>query len=122
PDAGVRTTAGGGTRVAGSLAALLEEARALKASDLHVIAERPPLFRIASQLAPRDHAALSPDAVEAMCQSIIPGRLKDRFEREGSCDFSLDQDGARYRVNIVRQRTGLKACLRIIGSEVPTFR
>jgi len=122
PEAGPRASVGGGTRASGSLAALLEEARSLNASDLHVVAERPPLFRIAGQLAPRDHAVLSAAEVETMCQSIVPTRLKARFEKEGSCDFSLDQDGSRYRVNIVQQRTGLKACLRIIGREVPTFR
>ena len=108
-------------RRVGSLDALLDEARALKASDLHVVAGRPPLFRIAGSLGPREHATLSPEQVEALCLPLIPERLRQRFEAEGSCDFALDRDGGRYRVNLGRQRTGLKACLRIIPRAVPTL-
>lgn len=113
-----RTGAG---RAVDSLEALLSEARGYGASDLHVVSGRPPLFRVAGDLEPRDHAPLTSDDVERLCASLVPTRLRERFEAEGSCDFSLERDGGRYRVNLGRQRTGLKACFRIIGKEVPTL-
>jgi twitching motility protein PilT len=106
---------------AGEFEALLEEARALKASDLHVVAGRPPLFRIAGELQPRG-VELSPETVEAMARSVVPERLAQGLAQDGSCDFALDHATAgRFRANVVRQRTGLKVCLRVIPREVPTL-
>jgi twitching motility protein PilT len=48
--------------------------------------------------------------------------LSPRLEREGSVDFALEEPGiGRFRVNVGRQRTGLKASLRLIPAEIPTL-
>jgi twitching motility protein PilT len=105
----------------GNLAMLLEDARAVGASDLHVIASRPPLFRLVGELLPHGES-LPPGTVETMLLPHVPARLRPVLEREGSCDFSLDLgDSGRFRVNISRQRTGYKGCFRLIPREVPTL-
>jgi len=104
-----------------SFEAMLEMARKRAASDLHVVAGRPAMFRLAGELLPSG-AMISPEQVEKMVMPFIPARLKAQLEKEGSCDFALQHPSAgRFRVNVGRQRTGLKACLRVIPREVPTL-
>lgn len=108
----------GGAR---DLAVVLEQGRATGASDVHVVAERPVLFRIAGDLVPQG-GALNSTRVEGMLMPVVPERLKPVLERDGSCDFSLDSPAmGRFRVNVSRHRTGLKGTFRVIAREVPTL-
>jgi twitching motility protein PilT len=101
--------------------ALLSTAREARASDLHVIAGRPVLVRTCGELTPRG-PPLEEKAVEAMVTPIVPARLRAVLEEQGSCDFALDRGQlGRYRVNVARQRTGLKACFRLIPAGTPTL-
>jgi twitching motility protein PilT len=103
------------------LSSLMEEARRLEASDLHVIAGRPPLYRLVGELQPRGEV-LSPPAVEAMLLEVVPDRLKPVLDRAGSCDFAYDSPATgRFRVNVSRQRTGYKGTFRVIAREIPTL-
>ncbi|GMU07078.1 type IV pilus twitching motility protein PilT [Corallococcus caeni] len=103
------------------LAVLLEQARSMLASDLHLVAGRPPLLRIAGELLPQD-TPLSPETVERLLLPIIPERLRPVLEKDGSVDFALDsEDTGRFRVNVGRQRTGLKGTFRLIAREIPTL-
>jgi twitching motility protein PilT len=53
---------------------------------------------------------------------IVPGRLRSSFERDGSCDFAIAlPDLGRFRANVGRQRTGMKATLRLVALELPTL-
>jgi twitching motility protein PilT len=100
---------------------LFEQARAASASDLHIIAGRPALFRVGGQLRPQGEP-IAAEVVERMVRSIVPKRLLAVLEDVGSCDFGLDQgELGRFRVNVGRQQTGLKACLRLIQRELPTL-
>ncbi|NOK19742.1 type IV pilus twitching motility protein PilT [Corallococcus carmarthensis] len=103
------------------LTVLLEQARSMQASDLHLVAGRPPLLRIAGELLPQD-TPLSPETVERLLLPIIPERLRPVLEKDGSVDFALDsEDTGRFRVNVGRQRTGLKGVFRLIAREIPTL-
>jgi twitching motility protein PilT len=103
------------------LDALLSDAVEAGASDVHVIAARPLLARIGGDLLPRG-ADLDAHKVDAMVHEIVPPRLKATLEEQGSCDFALDRgELGRFRVNVSRQRTGLKACFRFIRHELPTL-
>jgi twitching motility protein PilT len=99
---------------------LLAIARSAGASDLHVVADRPMLLRIAGDLLPRG-APIGVAAVEAMVVSVVPERLRATLEEQGSCDFALERPSGRYRVNVTRQRTGLKACFRCISAAMPSL-
>jgi twitching motility protein PilT len=99
----------------------LSESRRAGASDLHIVAARPVLLRVGGDLRPTGDA-LTPAVVEHMLLAAIPAHLLSGFHREGSCDFAIDEaPNGRFRVNISRQRTGLKASLRLIGFETPTL-
>jgi twitching motility protein PilT len=57
-----------------------------------------------------------------MLSAIVPERLRATLADTGSCDFAIDRgtDG-RFRVNVSRQRTGLKGCFRWIPPDLPTL-
>jgi twitching motility protein PilT len=91
------------------------------ASDLHVVAERPALFRVGGDLSPRG-VPITAAAAEEMLLPIVPQRLRASLAEQGSADFAIQREGAgRFRVNVARQRTGLKACFRRISDTVPTL-
>jgi twitching motility protein PilT len=97
------------------------EARERRASDLHFVAERPPLLRLCGELLPSG-PTLPASLVHAAAMEMIPARLHTRFEEEGTVDFSLTTEHfGRFRANVTRQRTGLKVCLRLIGETMPTL-
>ena len=100
---------------------LLLAARTLGASDLHLVAGRPPAYRIAGELVPRGEA-IDAQRLSQMVLPRVPQRLLAALEHDGSADFALEEPGAgRFRVNVGRQRTGLKAAFRLIPGEIPTL-
>jgi twitching motility protein PilT len=108
-------------KVEDSIDDVLLAARSEGASDLHLVAGRPALFRLAGRLVQRGEP-IDPDVLIRVLMPRIPARLHSQLEVDGSCDFALD--GAkigRLRANVTRQRTGLKASFRIITTEVPTL-
>ncbi|NMO16744.1 type IV pilus twitching motility protein PilT [Pyxidicoccus fallax] len=109
------------TQTPRELTVLLESARGLGASDVHVVAGRPALFRLVGDLVPQGEP-LDPARVEQLLLPVVPERLRPVLEKDGSCDFSLESpEMGRFRVNVGRQRTGLKGTFRVIAREVPTL-
>ncbi len=106
---------------ANDLEGMVDETLRLRASDLHVVADRPALFRVAGELQPRGKP-LSAELVEKILIEKVPERLKPALEKDGSVDFALELDGGpRLRANVSRQRTGYKGCFRVIPEETPTL-
>jgi len=99
---------------------LLVAARQAGASDLHVVAGRPMLLRIGGELLARG-PQIGESAVEEMVAVLVPERARAPLAAQGSCDFAIERPSGRFRVNVVRQRTGLKACFRCIAAAVPTL-
>ncbi len=103
------------------LDALLSAAREDDASDLHLVADRPMLLRLGGELVPRG-APIEAARVDAMLAGIVPDRLRATLDERGSCDFAVDRGAlGRFRVNVGRQRTGLKACFRLVAKQLPTL-
>jgi len=102
------------------LDSLLGRARQLLASDMHLLADRPAMLRIAGELVPQPETP-RPEELEALLLPRVPARMRANLEAQGSCDFSLihEQHG-RFRANVSRQRTGLKLTARPIG-EIATL-
>jgi twitching motility protein PilT len=78
-------------------------------------------MRIAGELHARGEP-MDARAVEAMVLGCVPSRCKATLEADGSCDFAMQHgEHGRFRVNVTRQRTGLKACFRLIAATIPTL-
>jgi twitching motility protein PilT len=121
PTAAVRPAAHSGGNHERLWKDLLLSARKALASDLHIIADRPPLLRVGGKLIPQDDP-IDARLCEQMLLARVPVRLAPLLSREGSVDFALEEPWlGRFRVNVARQRTGLKASLRLIPAEIPTL-
>ncbi len=104
-----------------SIDSFLAMAVAARASDLHLVAGRPVLLRVATDLLPRTQS-LTAEHVERITKEIVPARLRDVLERDGSCEFAVEHPThGRFRVNASRQRTGYKLNMRVIPREPPTM-
>jgi twitching motility protein PilT len=94
---------------------------AARATDLIISAGRPVLLRVATDLLPRTQA-IPPEQVERIAKEIVPARLRETLEKEGSCDFAVEHlTHGRFRVNVSRQRTGMKLTLRVVSKEMPSL-
>ncbi len=99
---------------------ILAAARQAAASDVHVVAGRPLLLRVAGELNPQG-APLDEVTVGALIDPIIPEAGRATLAEHGSWDFAIERATGRFRVNVTRQRSGLKACFRCISAGVPTL-
>jgi twitching motility protein PilT len=107
--------------VPSSVDAALAAAREARASDLHVVAGRPLLLRIAGELVARG-TPIDEGTVQQLIEPLVPERVRASLAEHGSCDFALERGAqGRFRVNVAAQRTGVKACFRCIPAAVPTL-
>jgi len=102
---------------------VLAAARQLGASDVHLKAGLPPIFRIKGELRTvRDVPAISREAVAAFAVSMMNDRQREEFESTYDVDLAYGTpDGARYRVNVFQQRGAVGMVMRLIPPDVPPF-
>jgi len=117
-------------RAGNPLESLLIDMARRGASDLHVIAGSPPVFRVGGRLVRSEEGALSGEETQSIFQELMTARVREAIESGGSADFSLrlanassddDRRAWRFRVNIHRQRGSLAAAIRALPSEIPTI-
>ena len=100
---------------------LLTRARQMGASDLHVSVGIPPKCRVNGELVNLTKERIMPPDSKALVEQMTPGRLVERFNRDGEVDFSYAIRGVgRFRVNIFKQRGTLSFVIRLVNTEIPT--
>lgn len=93
-----------------------------RASDIHLKAGRPPLFRIAARVVPAEQDPLSAEQVQTLVYSMMVAQQIQMFETTNELDFSYGIPGkARFRVNVFRSRGQVGAVLRTIPLRIPTL-
>ncbi len=103
------------------LRALLEQARAQAASDVHIMSGEPPRLRCAGRLTAVG-AVLSDQQACALVMPLLNERNAKQFTELGYADFACQLEGVgRLRVNVNKQRSGIKGCFRLIMPEPPTL-
>ncbi|MGI6678598.1 MAG: type IV pilus twitching motility protein PilT [Dehalobacterium sp.] len=92
----------------------------MKASDVHLTAGRPPVFRLLGDLHPQEEwKKLMPEDTESLCREMLSSRLSEEMSAKGQVDFAYGIPGiGRFRVNVFKQRNSLTAAIRIINSEI----
>ena len=102
---------------------VLGAARQLGASDVHLKAGLPPVFRIKGDLRTlRDTPPLTADVIGTFAVNLMNDTQRASFDKHHDCDLSYGTpDGVRYRVNIFLQRGLHGMVLRIIPPDVPSF-
>jgi twitching motility protein PilT len=94
------------------------------ASDIHLKAGLPPMFRVDGSLVPlKDGKRLPPEEVARMAFGIMNEYQRDKFKNSNEVDLAYGVPGlGRFRVNVFQQRGTLGAVLRVIPFKVMTIR
>lgn len=107
---------------------LLQKAVEINASDMHLIATLPPVYRVNGELQqlassePLTHAIIM-----QFVTSIITPAQRELLENNRSLDFSYGYGGGdygdrgRFRVNLYYQRGTLAAAFRLLPTKIKTF-
>jgi twitching motility protein PilT len=91
------------------------------ASDLHLKAGSPPIFRIATVIRRLEMPALTDTQIEAMVDEMLTPELKEELDSVGTVDFAYSISGVgRFRVNVFRQRGALSMAARRVLVQIPT--
>jgi len=102
---------------------VLSAARQLGASDVHLKAGLPPIFRIKGELRTvRDVPALTKENIATFAVNIMTERQRHEFDETFDVDLAYGApDGSRYRVNVFQQRGLIGMVMRLIPPEVPPW-
>ena len=79
---------------------LLEHAKAQQATDVHICAEAPILFRIGGELVPITKEKLTAEQSKEISLSMMSKEQIAKFEDNLDFDFMLAGENGRYRINI----------------------
>ena len=101
---------------------LMEELVEGGGSDLHLAAGQQPYGRFSGSLKPMREERLSEDACNRLIFSMINNAQRKQLEQTWELDCAYGLKGvSRFRVNVYRQRGSYAACLRALGSNIPSL-
>jgi len=102
---------------------LLKKAVDSGASDIHIKAGMPPIFRKDGDLCPQtDYQPLSPNEISKIADSLMNQDQKSRFKEKCEMDLAHGIPGlGRFRVNIFQQRGSTGMVLRTIPFKILDF-
>ena len=101
---------------------LLEDAVGKGASDIHISANLPPVFRIDGKLIRTNMEALTAENVETLVFPILNNEQRRKLEQEWELDLSYGIHGlGRFRVNVYKNNGTYAAAFRTINTQVPSF-
>lgn len=103
---------------------ILTAAGEAKASDIHLVVGRPPMIRVHGHISPLSKfATLTEEEAKALVYSMLYQDQIARFEERLELDFSYNVPGlSRFRVNVLSQKNGIEAAMRLIPAKIPSPR
>ena len=106
-----------------SLRELLEDMMKNEASDLHLTAGLPPMYRVDGSLKASKFEVLSPEETRQLAYSVLNDDQKKTFENTHELDLSFGvQNMSRFRANVYLQRGVTTMAVRKIPYEILDFR
>jgi twitching motility protein PilT len=105
-----------------SIQELLSKMVEMTASDLHITANKPPLFRVHGNLRPMMTDPLSPEDCLRLAYAVMNESQRKSFENKKEYDFSFGVANlARFRANVFLQRGCVSLAIRLIPYEIQTL-
>jgi twitching motility protein PilT len=101
----------------------LEVGQKAGASDVHLAVNAQPRWRLHGLLEPiwPDAPLLTAEQTAALAEAFVPDVYKNELKTRGDSDFAYENEFARYRTSVVRQRLGIEIVFRVINSHVRTM-
>ncbi len=101
---------------------LIEGAVKVNASDIHIMENSPPYFRIDGVLIPVKHPAIGRQDIKEIVKSLREEDLSPKLEKDRAIDLGYQyKDLIRCRVIVFYERQRYKIVLRLIPIEIPTI-
>ncbi len=102
---------------------ILQVALRTNASDIHLKAGLPPMFRVDGHLVPlKDGPRLPPEEVARMAFGTMNEFQKEKFKQTNEVDLAYGVPGlGRFRVNIFQQRGAVGGVFRVIPFKIQTI-
>lgn len=103
---------------------ILREGMAREASDIHLVNDMRPIFRVNRELIEmEDVEPLTEDDLNQFLITVTKGNegLVQAFNRDRKLDANYEVDGVRFRVNVSFSNGILTYTLRIIKNQLPEF-
>ena len=93
------------------------------ASDIHLKAGLPPMFRVDGSLVPlKDARRLPPEEIGRMAFGIMNDYQKEKFKAQNELDLAYGVPGlGRFRVNVFQQRGTIGVVLRVIPFKISSI-
>ena len=93
------------------------------ASDVHIVAGLPPLFRVHTELVTADLSPITPQQSEQFVREMVGERRFGDLLEKRDIDFSTQVEGlGRFRVNAHFQRETIAISFRAIPTQVPELK
>lgn len=104
------------------LGPLIEGAVKVGASDIHLMEDSPPYFRLDGDLIPVKHPPLAHGELMAIIKALTPDRLRSRLETRRGVDVSYQHlDLIRCRIIAFYERRRLRMVFRLIPLTIPSL-
>jgi len=101
---------------------LMEQLVSNGGSDLHLSADLPPYGRFNGQLRPMHDEVLDEESCNRLIFTLLNNSQRKQLEQTWELDCSYGLRGVgRFRVNVYRQKGSYAACLRALGSKIPSL-
>lgn len=105
-----------------SLNEILAFARSENASDVHLSAEKPLIFRQFGVLKHRTTKKLTAAHIRALIATDLPQDVVQNFENSGDVEYVHTVAGyGRFRMTLIKHRNGYDLTARVIPMEIPKF-
>jgi len=101
------------------LRSIMSLARRHNASDIHIVAKLPPLFRINGEIVLADTPPLSAEDTRRLCYSLMNDEQQKVFEVDWQlCCSVFDDEFGRFRVSIYNQNSNPEMSIRPVVSHI----
>ena len=103
------------------LYSIIEQARRLQATDVHLHAGMQPSLRVLGKLQLMDGHMLNSSELQSISEEILDDRHRDELSRKGETDLAItDSTEGRCRINIYQAEGNLSMAIRLIQQQVPS--
>ena len=100
-----------------SIKKLLTHAKSQKATDVHICAGSPILFRVGRDLIPASGGLVTTDLAERLAMDLLTPAQVEQFRAQLDYDLMVSDDEGRYRVNISYNDRAVGLVIRILPEE-----
>lgn len=105
-----------------TLQEIFQKAVDQKASDIHLLANQPPIFRIDGVLCKTNFPVLTHNDIHRLVDVVLNEKQKKEIIEKRELDFSLGlKQVARFRINLYWEKNNLALAARVIWPHVPTM-